>query len=163
MSVISIVRIAPRSDGGFDFDSKGDEAFVIRVHGFGVEMIGFDQEGAPVEGEVYDIVDLLAWLPDKPETWWLRRGDETPILGAHSLAMAVYYGDTITLQATPEAWLLAGRKGACIIKWSWPLGDLFDGVGDVECSSAPLQRKLISALRNWEPRVVARKGLHHAA
>ena len=153
MSVISIVRIAPRSDGRFDFDSKGDEAFVIRVLGFGVEMIGLDQHGAPVEGEVYDIVDLLAWLPDAPGNWWMRRGDETPILGARALALAVFYGDPITLHQNPQEWLAAGRRGVCILKWSWPLDNLFEGVGAVECDSPQLQERFVKALRRWEPPV----------
>ena len=163
MSIISIVRIAPRPDGGFDFDNEGEWAFAIQVYGFEVEMIDVDQDGIPVEGMVYNVVDLLAWLPDSPGTWWMRRGDETPILGSRNLAMAAYHGDSITLHQNPHEWLLGGRRGACVIKWGWPLGDLFADVGEIECSSVPLKRKLVASLRRWEPRVVVRKGVRHEA
>ena len=126
-------------------------------------MIGFDQEGVPVEGEVYDIVDLLAWLPDKPETWWLRRGNETPILGARNLAIAAYFGDKITLHPNPQDWLLAGGHGVCVLKWSWPLDNLFEGVGAVECDSPQLQERFVKALRRWEPPVFARQEVLHVA
>ena len=126
-------------------------------------MIGLDEDGIPVEDLVYDTVDLLAWLPDKPGTWWMWRGDETPILGSRNLAMAAYHGDSITLHQNPHEWLLGGRRGACVIKWGWPLGDLFADVGEIECSSVPLKRKLVASLRRWEPRVVVRKGVRHAA
>lgn len=140
-----ITRIRTRHDGLYEPDSDGDEAMIV-----------------PVQDRHGELVDIVAWFLDKPEIWWLRLGDETPFLGTRNLAMAAYYGDPITLHPNPESWLLAGRKGVCILKWSWRLDDLFEGVGVVECSSTPLQRKLIASLRRWEHRLVVRQEPRHA-
>ena len=146
MNLVSVLCIVPQSSGLFKFDPEGEPAAIARI---------YDRND--------ELVDFVAWHPDNPGIWWLRNGDETPLLGTRNLAMAAYYGDPIRLYSTPQDWLIAGRKGACVVKWDWPLNDLFYGVGDVECSSAPLQRKLIASLRRWEPRVVVRKVVRHAA
>lgn len=146
MNLVSVLCIVPQSSGLFKFDPKGEPAAIARIH---------DRNG--------ELVDFVAWHPDNLGIWWLRYGEATPFLGTRNLAMAAYYGDAITLYQNPQEWLVAGCKGACVIKWDWPLNDLFDGVGDVECSSAPLQRKLIASLRRWEPRVVVRKRVRHVA
>lgn len=108
-------------------------------------------------------VDTFAWSYANPSRWWFLLGDETPLLGAEILAIAAYYGDPIILHATPQDWLLGGCHGVCVVKWGWPLDGLFDGVSDFQCDSTPLQRKLISALRRWEPSVVVRRGSNRAA
>ena len=144
--MIGIARILTRRDGLYEPDAAGDLAVITPVH---------DRHD--------ELADLVAWWPDEPETWWLRRGDETPFLGTRNLAMAAYYGDPITLHPTPWDWLLAGRKGVCVLQWSWPLDNLFEGVGAIECSSPALRQRLVAALRRWEPRVTVRQGVRHAA
>ena len=145
-ALLSMVRIETNTDGHFEFAPNGESVILTRVH---------DRHG--------EVVDFVAWRPDEPGSWWLRRGDETPILGARNLAMAAYYGDPITLHPTPQDWLLAGWKGACIIKWSWPLDDLFEGVGEIWCDSEPLRQKMIAAWRRWEPPVIVRQEVRYAA
>ena len=92
----------------------------------------------------------------------MRRGAETPILGVRELRMAAYYNDSITLFETPEAWLLGGAAGVCVLDWGAPIDGLFEGVGTVECGSPELHQRLMKALRRREPRVVVRQGGHHA-
>ena len=106
--MIGAARILTRRDGTYRPGPSGQWAAVTVIH-----------------NRYGELCDLVAWLPGEPEAWWLRRGDETPFLGTRNLAMAAYYGDTITLHPTPQDWLLAGRKGVCVLKWSWPLDDLF--------------------------------------
>ena len=145
MSTLGKAQISPSRDGTYQPDPCGQWAAITGVH---------DRHG--------ELVDLVAWRPDEPGQWWLRVGDETPFLGTRRLAMAAYYHDTITLHPNPQDWLLAGREGVCVLKWSWRLDDLFEGVRVVECSNVPLQRKLISTIRKWEPRVVVRREVIHA-
>jgi hypothetical protein len=145
MSIIVATRIIPSCDGTYRSDPEGEWAAVTRVH---------DRHG--------ELVDLVAWYLNEPGNWWLRRGDETPILGSRNLAMAAYYGDAITLHQNPQDWLLAARRGACVIKWSWPLAELFDGVGMVDCDSPELQHRFLAVLRRWEPCVTVRQWVSHA-
>ena len=143
----SAACIAPAGDGTFTFNKDGEPAVVI-----GVE----DRDGV--------LCDLVAWLPEDPGRWWLRHADEMPILGARELAVAAYFGDPIALYATPEQWLIAGRRGACVLMWDAPLRDLFEGVASICCNSLELRGRLRKALRQSEPRLaVARREVRHGA
>ena len=128
-------RIKAHDNGLFEFSPEGELAAVARVH---------DSEG--------DLADFVAWFLDRPGEWWLRYGD-IPILGSHALAVAAYHGDGTRLYATPEAWLLGGRRGVCVLLWGAPLNDLFAGVGNIECDNPALGKRIMTALRRWEPRV----------
>ena len=116
-----------------------------------------------------EIADLVAWLPEDPSRWWLRHFDETPIIGARSLAFAADCHQPAILYPTPEAWLFAQRersKGAivCIIDWGVNLTELFAGVSKVECRGSDLQKRFTSALRAWEPQITApRQGARRVA
>ena len=59
-----VARIAPQAVGGFAYDRSGSLALAVE-----------DRHG--------DMADVVAWGRD-PYRWWLRRGDQTPILGALS-------------------------------------------------------------------------------
>ena len=61
-----VARIAAQADGGFTHSRNGSLALTLAVE---------DRHG--------DMVDVVAWGRD-PCRWWLRRGDQTPILGALS-------------------------------------------------------------------------------
>lgn len=56
------------------------------------------------------VVDLVAWLPGKPDRWYLRRGTNS-VLGWHDLRHAIVYGRPIRVHATPFDWLLSGLEG----------------------------------------------------
>ncbi len=129
--MIHLVRIKTLGNGRFEINAEGESARVAPVRSFEIEMIGVS-EGVPIDGEVYEIVDYVAWMPDRTGTWWLLYGDETPILGARALRIAAYYHDAIRLYETPEAWLLGGQRGVCVLLWTAPLNDLFVGIGLVE-------------------------------
>ena len=116
-----------------------------------------------------ELADLVAWLPGDPGHWWLRDGDETPLLGARSLAYAADCHEPVTLLPTPEAWLFAHRERSerCLVSimdWGVDLAPLFEGVLRIDCDSPELQKRLQRALRAWEPKItVARQeGLHAA-
>ncbi len=130
-----------------------------------------------------ELADLVAWLPGDPGHWWLRDGDETPVLGARPLAFAADCHEPVTLLPTPEAWLFAPRErpkldarmtgaeisvgpGAvvCIMDWGVDLAPLFEGVSQVDCDSPELQKRLQRSLRAREPRITApRQGASRAA
>ena len=146
MSILHAVRIETQGNGLFGFSTDGDVAAVARVHDSNNEL-----------------GDFVAWFPDHPNQWWLRRGD-IAVLGGHDLAVAGYHGGDIRLHATPQAWLLGGRRGTCILMWDAPLDDLFNGVGAVDCDSPALRQRFVAALRRWEPRInLVSPEKHHAA
>ncbi len=120
-----------------------------------------------VQDRFDEIVDLVAWSPDDPGSWWLRHGDEVPLLGARALAFAADRHEPVTLLPTPEAWLFAhskpnSRAVVCVLDWGVDLGPLFDGVSHVECDSVGLRDQMQRALRSWEPKITGRRPRHAA-
>ncbi len=150
----SALRYVTRADGTFDPDPTGQDGQPMVV--LGVK----DQDG--------ELVDIVAWYPTVPAKWYLRIGDETPILGAHALAMAAWYHRPVTLYPTPEAWLYArlrdrDQDAVCVLDWSVDLRPLLEGVSGVECADPQLEGRLHDSLRNFEPRITTVEGVRHAA
>ena len=140
-------RIKPSSDGIYKPDPAGEPAIILAV-------VDSNDRWC----------DTLAWFYDDPSKWWCLFGDETPVLGAENLGVAAFCGHPIVLHATPQDWLLAGGKGACVIRWGAYLRELFDGIPAVRCDSPALRARLQNALRSWEPRLtVSRVEVAHAA
>ncbi len=122
---------------------------------------GEQASALPVYDRLDRLVDLVAWLPDRPTVWYFRHGDEISILGSRGLAVAKYFGDAIKLYATPHRWLLAGGDGAVILKWDVDHRELFDGVARVECDCPALETRFRGSLRRWEPLLTSE--IRHAA
>ena len=162
-----IAKISTDADGRYRPEPSGEWAAIV-----------------PVRDRYSNLCDLVAWLPDEPQRWWLRNGDETPILGTEALALAAWDGRSIDLHSTPEHWLLAKSgtcirppgvctvecdtcalpRGACVLRWDLDLRELFEGVTRVNCDCPELERRLLRSLRGWEPRVTAgRQEVRHAA
>lgn len=81
----------------------------------------------PVEDAAGEIIDIVAWLPDAPGTWWLRAGDGR-VLGEHDIEMARDYRQPLWLVDTPAQWLAEWDPyTACILQRSRVRG-LFDGI-----------------------------------
>ena len=142
--MIGMARIRTRPDGLYEPDDGGGPAVIAPVYDSGGEL-----------------ADLCAWDLDAPETWWLRHGD-VAVLGGHALAVAAYFGGSIRLYSTPQAWFLGGQRGVCVLLWDAPLDDLFAGVGHVVIGDEQHHHRLMNALRKWEPRIVSRE-VRHAA
>ncbi len=144
---INPARIRVSRDGTFTFDRAGEVAAIGKVR---------DRDGV--------LVDFIGWFIDHPETWWLRRGTETPVLGARNLAVAAEFGATIELRPTPEEWFRDPHDAACILMWSARLNGLFDGIGAGVVADPAHKHRLIRAWRSWEPPVrVVGEGVSHAA
>ncbi len=149
MMKLSRGRASFLDDGTWRADPAGAPAVLVPVH---------DRYG--------ELADLIAWSPDKPSAWWLRYGDDCPVLGAEALAQAAWHQEMVSLYSTPESWLRARcrardgdrrRQGGdlhqaiCILRWGLDLKPLFDGVSRVDCDSAELGRRLRRSWRAWEP------------
>ena len=131
--------IMTSSDGAYRPDPAGEWAAILAVH---------DRFG--------ELIDLVSWLPETPSRWWLRVGDETPVLGARALAFAADCGKPIRLFSTPEEWLRArGNRGdhVCVLNWGVDLCPLFNGVSQILCNTPGLERRLREKLRQWEPEI----------
>lgn len=132
-------RIEPLANGTYRPADEGEWAVVVAVH---------DRHN--------ELVDLVAFFPDDPTRWWLRYGDDCPVLGCGDLATAAYFGDPITLYSAPEAYLFAHARPArgwiaCVLDWSVDLGPLFDGVRRVEIGGLDLAHRFLKAVRRGEP------------
>ena len=148
------MRYITRADGTFAPDPTGQGGQPMVILG--------------VKDRYGELVDLVAWHPDAPERWYFRIGDETPILGAHALALAAYYRRSITVYPSPEKWLFArvrdrDHAAACVLDWSVDLRPLFEGVPSVTCTAPGLEPALYRALREHEPRITTVEVVRHAA
>ncbi len=156
-------RIQPLASGNYRPSDDGEWAVILEVR---------DRHN--------ELADLVAWLPNDPARWWLRHGDEAPVLGARALAFAADCHEPVILHPTPETWLFAhqGQPGGhlgqrhgdadgdtvCILDWGVDLAELFAGVSKVECQGADLQNRFQQALRVWEPQItVPRQGARRVA
>ncbi len=145
-ATLSLGRVRFLDDGTWRADPSGFPAVLMAVH---------DRYG--------ELVDLVAWSPDKPSAWRLRFGDECPILGAAGLAQAAWHQEAASLYSTPERWLRSRcrahggdhHQAICILHWGVDLGPLFEGVSRVECDSPALRNRFRKALRAWEPKITA--------
>ncbi len=155
-ATVSLGRVAFLADGTWRADPAGAPAVLVPVH---------DRYG--------ELADLIAWSPDKPSAWWLRYGDECPILGAADLAQTAWYQEPVFLYSTPERWLRARgsrlyhegdhldhqggnhHQAICILHWGVELGPLFEGVSRIECDSPELRDRFRKAIRSWEPKITA--------
>lgn len=103
--------------------------------------------------------EIVAWRVDNPSRWFLRYGDQTPILGAAKLAWANAEQREVALHGTPEGWIMAGMKGVCVIDWRVDLRELFVDVARVICESEELRRHLYKVLHQRDTRIkVSRQG-----
>lgn len=143
--MMHVHKITTHRDGSFVFTPDGEPAIVAKIH---------DAHGA--------LSDFVAWQPERPGQWWLRHGD-IAVLGGHTLAVAAWHGDNIRLSPTPQDWFRTRQRGVCILLWTAPMRELFEGVSRVECDSPELQQRLEPALRRWEPRITTRQGVQNAA
>ena len=118
-------------------------------------MLVRDRHGYPA--------DLVAWLAGEPDHWWMREGDETPILGASQLAGAEWVGFPLSIYPTPAAWAASGGDGVCVIDWDMNLLHLFDGldldVGHLQLATArSLAQRLRDNFREYEPKIAGAGG-----
>jgi len=145
-------RIEPLPNGTYRPAGEGKWGIVLEIH---------DRHN--------ELVDLVAWFPNDLSRWWLRYGDETPLLGARVLAFAADCNQPVNLLPTPEVWLFAHRERSerrlvSIMDWGADLGPLFDGVSRVDCDSPDLRKRFQRALRAWEPQITApRQGARRVA
>ena len=114
-------------------------------------MLVRDRHGYPA--------DLVAWLESEPGYWWLREGDETPIVGARQLAGAEMTSAALPIYPTPATWLEAGGDGVCVLDWDMDLAGLFDAltldVGHLQAGVArALAERLRTNFRTHEPNIV---------
>ena len=132
--------------GLFETDPTGDLAYILRV-----------------EDDSRHLVDLVAWMKTDPSAWWMQHADVTFFLGARALAQAAWHGDLIDVYPTPSAWVRAGGRGACVLRWDPDLRPYFEGVSAIHYHHPDLPERLQKNWRSWEPRLVAEEVPRHAS
>lgn len=89
------------------------------------------------------ITDIVAFSPDNPNEWFLRRGAAWA-LGMDHINAALAWPDTVvSLSSTPLDWLRAGMGGACVIDWTLDAMNTIRSLQEIEVSSP----KFAAALR----------------
>ncbi len=97
----------PAEEGG------GQPAFIHPVH---------------ADGPYSDIIDIIAWRPADPGTWWLRTG-VAALLGGFALRCAWAHKWPLRLHRTPLSWLASDGNGAVVLDWAYCRSDLLDLAG----------------------------------
>ncbi|MBK9661479.1 MAG: hypothetical protein IPO68_16530 [Chitinophagaceae bacterium] len=93
--------------------------------------------------EAEAVTDIVAFAPDKPNEWFLRRGSAWA-LGMDHINGALAWPDTVvSLSATPLDWLRADMWGACVLDWTTDAIDTIRALQEIEVSSP----KFAAALR----------------
>ena len=124
--LVGVGHIVPHSSGLFDFHDDGDLALVVA-------------EGEPEVPGWAEVHDLIAFKPDDPGHWWLRRG-EVNLLGRAN--MTPWKLSPTTIHETPLSWLRAGADGICVVDWAFdPLTALLPG-GDLVAETTSLKVRL---------------------
>lgn len=139
---LTSVRIVTKDDGTYSVDPHGRLAALIPVR---------DRRG--------EIVDAVAFFPDEPSQWWLRFGDETPILGAQALAYAAWERQPLTLWETPLQWLLHHRSGSVVLDWGVDLRPLLEDIPEAKCQSEALSERLHKNFLDFGPRLTTRSNV----
>ncbi len=68
----------------------------------------------PVHDRGGEMVNIVAFEPQKPAQWYLRHPRcSTGVLGLENLYHAITYQQTIVVHDTPADWLKADRTGCC--------------------------------------------------
>jgi hypothetical protein len=86
-------------DGTFQFADHGRQARIVGIHGPGSD----------------EPIDLLAWYPWRPKTWWTLRG-LVPLLGEYHASRSIYFQKPLIVRASPETWLRAGLDGCVLLE-----------------------------------------------
>ena len=137
---LSRIRIEPYSDGSFSFTLDGTVAHCAAVPG--------------VYGRTEDIV---AWLPEHPESWWLHRRIGV-VLGMASVESAEFLHEPLRVFDTPADWVAAKSNGACVLVWDASIAFYLPSDGRMICQSERLARKLRRALTPPTPKVEVSHG-----
>ncbi len=131
-SLVGVARIIPCTSGFFEFHEHGEKALVIA-------------EGEPAVPGWHWIEDLIAFRPNEPSRWWLRRGD-AQLLGEYNLR-DWKLGETV-LHATPLDFLQGGGQGVCVLDWRLDPSMLLYGTGaGLVADSAALKDRLLDRVR----------------
>ncbi len=125
-ALVGVGRIVTHSTGVFEFHEDGDLALIIA-------------EGEPEVPGWTEIHDLLAFMPEEPGRWWLRRG-AVDLLGAYNITP--WRLSALMIHETPLSWLQAGATGACIVDWNCDPADVLLGAGELRAESHSLKAKL---------------------
>ena len=127
-SIVSRFRITPDSAGGFDYAPDGDLACCLPVSGLGGAM-----------------EDIVAWFPESPDEWWLRRRLAV-VLGMEAIERADFTREPLFLYDTPQSWLEGGRRGAVVVAWDAYLPFHLPEHAPIHCQSNRLATRLRHAL-----------------
>lgn len=105
--------------------------------------------GGPV-GQLWDVVDLVAFTVDQPARWWLRKGNGVLLGPDWPDYCTTLANDPLPLFSTPLYWLRAGGRGSCVVDWSAHLPLHLRGVQNIVCDSTALAKRLHKAVHKSE-------------
>lgn len=104
---LGVAKISPVSDGLFEFGGELS-AVILPVYWSAIPT-----EDALVPD--WELDDILAFSPEEPSQWWLRRGDAV-FVGAGDLDH-LYLGAELKIHRTPMSWLLDYGEGCFVLDW----------------------------------------------
>ena len=92
------------------------------------------------------LIDLVAWRPADPATWWLRLGNGD-VLNPEEVERADHFTELLQLFDTPLAWLQNDCCGSVILRWDRGLRITLGGIDKFVCSKTAEAKHLDSLFR----------------
>ncbi|MEW5876304.1 MAG: hypothetical protein AB1752_14135 [Candidatus Zixiibacteriota bacterium] len=141
---VGVSSIVPQGDGLYRPGRIGTRAIILGVR----------------DESTSEIIDLLAFPPERPDHWRRRTG-LAMFLGEAAVSRAAFMGEPIDVFPDPLAWLQAGAFGCVILDPTISLRFWFAGIPELRAATADLGRRIDDRLRREpelrRPRVVVLK------
>ena len=114
--MIGAAHVKPVGDGLWEPDPNGRRVFItpVRVEYGQVSRRDIEAPDPYGANRMGQLIDLVAWSPDFPGHWSLRKG-EAAVLGSTQFEFRQYEGEPGMLRRDPFDWLRHGATGVVIL------------------------------------------------
>jgi hypothetical protein len=107
-----------------------------------------------------ELIDIIAWAPEKPSTWWTLN-DVVTHIGTDPLSHAAWTGKPAYFVETPQRFIECGKRVACVIDWTADIYGIVASCERVICETDALTRRMRETiLAQNRPAIVDRITAH---
>jgi hypothetical protein len=107
-----------------------------------------------------ELIDIIAWAPEKPSTWWTLN-DLVTHIGTDALSYAAWTGKPAYFVETPQRFIECGKRVACVIDWTADINSVIGMCESVVCETPALARRMRETIiKQCRPAIVDRITAH---
>lgn len=139
--IVSIAYIETFSDGTYQPIRSGRLAYLVAA----------DRE----------VSDLIAWYPEEPNIWWLRR-NIAPILNPVAIDRAAHFDEPLRIYATPWDWLSNKGKGIVVLDKKCAVTFWLTGISRILVQDQRLANRISAAYKMEKPVIRVEGSQPHA-